>query len=346
MKILSNQSFWDKLLNFGMLLLIIKLISILLSFFYLPAGEVFISLLLFLLVAFVILMAISFMKDSKFSPNSGGRSSGSGGLGSGGSAFVGIELFNKIYRKYEEAAEKYIEQKEYKKAANIYLRLLQNPHQAAETLEDGKLYSEAAIIYLKKLNDKNSAAKCYEKALEYNKAIKLYTELEQFEKVGDLYKLQNNLEKANHFYNIVIENYLKKNQYVKASLVYRYKMETPQAAQNILKTGWEKNQDSYNCLNNYFQNISDLKILEREIDGIYGSTNYQKKETLLKVIKKEYEKHEKLRSRIKEIGYEIISERAEKIPAFTSELKFFNEGDLVISKDIALFRSSKSNIIR
>ena len=136
MKILSNQSFWDKLLNFGMLLLIIKLISILLSFFYLPAGEVFISLLLFLLAAFVILMAISFLKDSKFSPNSGGRSSGRGSLGSGGSAFVGIELFNKIYRKYEEAAEKYIEQKEYKKAANIYLRLLQNPHQALRPGQD------------------------------------------------------------------------------------------------------------------------------------------------------------------------------------------------------------------
>ncbi|MFC6269364.1 soluble NSF attachment family protein [Frigoriflavimonas asaccharolytica] len=348
MKILNKQNFWDKLFMFSFILLIIKLISILISFFYLPASEVFLDLLLFLIIGFVILLSSIGLKSGKFSSGSRSGFGGFFGLGSsrGGSAYVGNDLFNKIYQKYTEAAKKYAAEGEYKKAANIYLRLLQDPHQAALTLKDGKFYSEAAVIYLKKLDDKKSAAECYEKGLEYGKAIQLHTELENFEKVGDLYKIQNNIPKARHFYQIVIDDYFKKNQFVKASLVHRYKMEQAEAAQNMLKSGWEKNYDAYNCLNNYFQNIADPKLLEKEITHFYKVCNHERKEVFLKVLKVEYKKHADLQDKIKEIGYEIIAERAEKNPAFVSEIKFFSEKDMVIYKDITLYKSPNSKILR
>jgi hypothetical protein len=55
------------------------------------------------------------------------------------------------------------------------------------------------------------------KAKQYDKAITLYKELQQKEKVGDLYKEINDLENAFVFYQMVVDDYTQSHQMVKAS---------------------------------------------------------------------------------------------------------------------------------
>ena len=121
------------------------------------------------------------------------------------------------------------------------MNLLQDNYRGAKTLEDGELYNEAAVIYLSKLKNKSEAASCFEKGKQYKKAIDLYKELEQKEKVGDLYREVHDVANSNLYYQMVIDDYVKNNQVVKGSLIYRKKMDQPEAAQKILLQGWEAN---------------------------------------------------------------------------------------------------------
>lgn len=83
--------------------------------------------------------------------------------------------------------------------------------------------NEAAVIYLSKLKNKSEAASCFEKGKQYKKGIDLYKELEQKEKVGDLYREIHDVANSNLYYQKVIDDYVKNNQMVKGSLIYRKK---------------------------------------------------------------------------------------------------------------------------
>jgi tetratricopeptide (TPR) repeat protein len=260
------------------------------------------------------------------------RNSSGGGGGSGGS--IESNLFFKLMEQYRKTAEELIKKGEFKKAAFVYLKLLKNHTLAAQTLEKGFLFAEAAAIYLKFLNNKAKAAECYEKANMIGKAIELYKELENWEKVGDLYKQLNMLEEARKFYDMVIENYVKAAQYVKASLVYRYKIGDSTLSQDLLKRGWLEGKDAYNCLNNYFVNFEDIDLLGKEIAHIFEHEMPAGQISLfLTAIRLEHEKHSALRELTLGLAYEIISGH----PQLVSELRHFNE-DKQLVKDIMRYR--------
>lgn len=259
-------------------------------------------------------------------PNSGG---------SGGNTLES-NMFFKLMEQYRKTAEALIRKGDFKKAAFVYLKLLKNYLLAAQTLEKGLLFAEAAAVYLKFLNDKRKAAECYEKANMMAKAIELYKELEDWEKVGDLYMRLNMTEEARKFYDMVIENYIKNNQFVKASLIYRYKIGDASLAQSLLKKGWLEGKDAYNCLNNYFVNISDTQILAKEIEQIYSHEIPKGQYSLfLTAIRWEHEKHLDIRDLTLGIAYEIISSH----PQLLSELRYFNE-DKQLGKDIMRYKAS------
>jgi hypothetical protein len=115
---------------------------------------------------------------SLFSTDNRDRSGGTIDLGDGTQA---------LREQYRQSALRLIEEKEYHKAAFIYMKLLNDPYQAAQTLEQGGFYQEAAVLYLKHGNYKAIAAWCYEKGNMTEEAIVLYKELGENEKVGDLY---------------------------------------------------------------------------------------------------------------------------------------------------------------
>lgn len=338
---MNRQKFIDKFLIAFMILTVFKIIGIGAQLFHESIWSVIGTLIIFLIVAFIIMMVITALKDKeRNSKNSGRRGSG------GGNFYLETSLFDKIRNKYEELAEKYIAEKDYKKAAKVYMNLLQDNFRGAKTLENGGFYNEAAAVYLKKLNNKSEAASCYEKAKQYKKAIDLYKEMQQKEKVGDLYKELNDLKNAHTYYQMVADDYTANSQMVKASLIYSKKMEQPEEAQKILLKGWEEDKDSFNCLNNYFANVFDVKKLETEIKDLYLKTPSYKKVIYLEAMKHEFKKDPKLQTVTRNIAYEIIAEKVGTRSEIINELKHFNPDDSVILKDISRFKTGRNRMLR
>lgn len=338
---MSKQKFIEKFLMAFMILAVFKIIGIAAQLFHESFWSVVGTLAIFLVVAFIIMIVITALKDKEQNrKNLGKRGSG------GGNFYLETSLFDRIRSKYEELAEKYIAEKDYKKAAKVYMNLLQDNFRGAKTLEEGGFYNEAAAVYLKKLNNKTEAASCYEKAKQYKKAIDLYKEMQQKEKVGDLYKQLNDLKNAHNYYQMVADDYTTNSQMVKASLVYSKKMEEPEEAQKVLLKGWIEDKDAFNCLNNYFANVSDIKKREAEIQKLYAETPSYKKVTYLEAMKHEFKKDPKLQPVIRNIAYEIIAEKVATRSDIINDLKYFNPDDSVILKDISRYRTGRNRMLR
>jgi hypothetical protein len=253
----------------------------------------------------------------------------------GGSASMQEDSFYQLQAQYRATAEQLIREKKYRKAAFVYLKLLQDYRKAAETLEAGKLYQEAASVYLKHCDNKEKAAICYHKGNMHKKAIELYKELEQYELVGDLYLELQHKKDAFFYYDKVIKDHQKMGRYLRASFLAKDKMEAIARAQNLLLEGWRNNSDAFNCLNNYFANINDLNLVKVELRDIYkNEVTDRNANTFLRVIKYEFKKQNDLAPYIREIAYEIIAQQASFNPSIIQQLTVFNNGDKNIAKDI------------
>ncbi len=338
---MNRQKFIEKFMAAFFILIIIKVIGILAQLFHQSFWSVIGTLVIFVIVALIILGVIMQLEKKEKEKNSSGRRGERGG-----NFYLEASVFDKIRNKYEELAQKYISEKDYRRAAKVYMNLLKDYYRGAKTLEDGGLYNEAAVIYLKKLKNKSEAANCYEKAKQYKKAIDLYIELGQKEKAGDLYRQMNDTKNANIYYQMVVDDYVNNNQMVKGSLIYRKKMEMPDEAQKILLKGWEEDCDAFNCLNNYFTNISDVKKLDEQIRELYGKTPSEKKIIYLEAMKHEFKKDPKLQSTTRNIAYEIIAEKVATRSEIVNELKHFNPEDEVILKDISRYKMGRNRMFR
>ncbi len=335
---MDKQKFIDKFIGAFLILAVIKVIVLFGQLGHQSVGAVIGQVFLFLFIAFVLLLILTAL--------SGGSGGASGSAGGGGTAYLESSMFDKVKQTYEDLARKYIKEGNYKGAAQIYMNLLQDNYRGASTLADGELYNEAAFIYLKKLYNKEQAAQCYEKAKNYKKAIDLFRELNQKEKVGDLYLKINDRANAHHFYQMVIDDYIQNRQMVKASLIYRKKMDMPEKAQQFLLKGWHRNWDGFNCLNNYFANISDMKALQEAIREQYKGVPDLQKRTFLDLMKIEFKKDQSLSVLTRNIAYEIVAEQVHKHRDVVSELKFFNPEDKNIMKDILRFKTKENQMIR
>lgn len=337
---MNKQKFTEKFFTAVLILVVIKIIAIFAELFHKTFWSVMGNLVIFIVVAGIILLVVTALKDKEKSGNA------SRNKGNGGNFYLENSLFDRIRNKYEELAEKYIAEKDYTRAAKVYMNLLNDNYRGAKTLEDGGLYNQAAVIYLKKLKNKSEAASCFEKAKQYQKSIELYKELEQKEKVGDLYSTINDKKNAHIYYQMVIDDYVGNSQMVKASQIYRKKMDVPEEAQKILLKGWEENKDAFNCLNNYFVNINDVEDLNHKIQNLYSKTPSDKKLIYLEAMKHEFKKDQKLHKTTKNIAYEIIAENVEKHSSIINELKHFNPKDEVILKDISRYRTGRNRMFR
>lgn len=265
---------------------------------------------------------------------------GMGATGGGsGTAVLPDEAFRQLQAQYQQTAQELVRQREYKKAAFIYMKLLKDYHAAAQTLEAGGFYQEAGTIYLKYCENKSKAAACFEKGNLVAQAIELYEEMLQHEKAGDLYSLLHQTVAAQRCYQKVADGYTQNNQYIKASLVYKNKMNNQEASQQLLLKGWQLNRDASNCLCSYFAAIPDTRQLAGELQTIYDTeVSPSNRQTFLQVLKNQYEQHQDLSALIKEMAYEIIVTHVPVNPSVISELRAFNKEDKQLVKDTMRFR--------
>ncbi len=319
----KESRFEGKLLFFIIVILMLKLLYVI--FDTLLNGGFGQFLLTLLIIAILFIVAIMFI-GSIF------KSQGLGGYtGSGGSTAVGDEQFQKLMDRYEKLCDDFIEKKQFKKAAYIQLKLLRNPYRAAYILDEAHYHNDAALIYLKKCKDKQNAAESYEKARSYKKAIKLFKELGQHESVGDIYTKIKDTENAHRHYQIVVDEYAENDQYVKASLIYRKKMDDKASASKLLVKGWRENKDAVNCLNNHLVHFESEKALEKEINHFY---KYEVTNTnnlnFLRVLKTEFKKEIAPKENIQNIAYELISKNNQNSEVLSSLHHFVKEDSQIV----------------
>jgi hypothetical protein len=261
--------------------------------------------------------------------------------GGGGAIDLGNDFYT-LQNQYRATAEELIKQKEYEKAAFMYMKLLKEYAKAADTMELGKHYQEAATIHLKHTGNKVKAAQCYEKGNMIQEAIGIYKELNENEKVGDLYMTIDNKAIAMEYYGKVVEQFKEKNQYVKAALLCRNKMFDAGAGQSLLRQGWKKNLDAVNCLNLYFANIPDDDKLHDAVADIYkNDVNDYNSELFLQVMRNEYQRKNNLQETLREMAFEIVAGRIAANPQIAAELKHFNPRNKDLMKDMLRFKLKK-----
>lgn len=328
---MSNQKeskFHAKLIYFIVFVLFFKLVYVIIT-------SIIYGSLMDFIWAFIILVVVFFITSVLI--NSIFDSNSQGSLG-GGSSTVGESQFQTLMNRYEKLCDDFIEKKQYKKAAYIQLKLLRNPYRAANILKEGHLYNEAARVYLKRCDSKEDAAECYEMARSYTKSIKLYNELEMNEKVGDIYTKIKDTKKAQHHYQIVVDDYKLNYQYVKAALVYRKKMGDTNAANELLIKGWEDQKDPVNCANNFFANYNDQASLQRVLVNFKKEmVNNHNEHNFLKALKLEYNRDIAPKEDIQEMAYELISKN-NKNSEVLSLLKHFVDDDSQLQTDMIRHR--------
>jgi tetratricopeptide (TPR) repeat protein len=266
----------------------------------------------------------------------------SGGSVGGKSVLLSGNDYFTLRQHYIKMANDFIAKGNYKDAAYVYMKLLKDYASAARTLSDGKMYKEAASIYLKYLDNKQSAAECYILAKMYKEAIALYVEINDFEKAADLCLEINQSEKAKFYYGKVIEDYVSKNQYLKASFIYKNKLNNLEACQGLLWDGFLNNNDAFNCLNNYLNNIPSeedvmnkiAKVANEHIDAGNAST-------FMQALHHELNRFPSRTQFLKSIAQEVISKYAHKDKNLINFIQDYYNQKSEIRKDISLFRMKR-----
>jgi tetratricopeptide (TPR) repeat protein len=255
-----------------------------------------------------------------------------------------------LYKKYEQSANDAIAAGNFKKAAYIYAHLLGNFHLAANVLQQGKLYREAAAIYKDHLDNKAMAAECLEKGGLLTEAIPLYIELDNPEKVGDLYSRLGQRDKALKYYNEKVSRLTAAKDYRQAAKITLDKIEQKDDALNLLMTGWQDTNNPEACLAEYFNLVHDPEnnTLPQEVRRVYANhVPRLKKSAFLNVLadtSKKYNNSE-LEATTLNIAYEIISVQITQ--GEMSGLKLMNKfvpGDRLLVADANRFISSKREL--
>lgn len=261
---------------------------------------------------------------------------------SGGSVDIG-DYYGSLKEQYRKTAAELIEQKNYEKAAFVYMKLLKDDRSAAETLAKGELYQDAASIYLKLLNDKPKAAECFVQGNLIANAIDLYKELKDHEKVGDMYTILHRKKEADVYYEQVAANHKETNQYIKASLIYKNKMHLNASAQETLMKGWRADHDSVNCLKMYLSDFESTADLKKELNRLYQEdVNQSNGEKFLSVLKNDDYQRDELQEQVREMAYEIIASRVNDNPEIVKELRYFNPENKGLIKDTLRYSIGRS----
>lgn len=265
----------------------------------------------------------------------------------GGYAVDGWDVSNHYYdlrAKYLKAAEKEIAQKDFRKAAYVYAHLLGDYHSAANVLEQGKFYREAAALHKDHFKNKVAAAECLERGGLFHEAIPLFEEVNRYEKVGDLYDLLSQKERAYSYYQKTLDIKLANNDYLDAARIAEQKMKNSDNAKEILLTGWKGYHQTEQCLNGYFdlvQSTDSDKISEKVHEVYHYCTPPSKRSVFLSVLNRVNQKTGEKNNSYREIAYEIVSDEATKgNMLLVHNLKQFVKEDRLLGSDCSRYTNN------
>lgn len=277
-----------------------------------------------------------------------------GRLGGGGGAvsyWSVDDYYWTLRKKYQEAAEKAMAAKNYKKAAYVYAHLLHDFHAAAGALEQGGYYREAATLYKDHLNNVAAAAECLERGGLLTEAIKLYEVLKKHEKAGDLYTVLQKPDEAHRHYNICVQEALRAKDYLEAARLVTGKMNSPAEAKKILLKGWTDAKQPETCLIKYFKMVEDedARALAPSVRSFYVQQPASKRSAFLNVLLslKKTNHDQQFDNAARDIAYEVISEQVSQgTTSSLPVLKYFVTNDQLIAGDCQRYIGTNKNKVR
>lgn len=267
---------------------------------------------------------------------SGGRSLARN-TGSGGYVNFKDDQRDLLRTKYQHMALIYERDENWEKSAFVHLELLSDPRSAAMVLEKGKLYEAAAAIHLSKLNDKSSAARCYESGKLYRKAIDLYEELNQQEKVGDLYSTMGQNDEAKVAYMKELASQKNAYNFLAAARISNEKLNDLPEARTLWRKGWDTSRTADECLENLLDSYATkqrkkevLKLHDEKYEG-------RRVRSFLDVLFKQAKKDKKLEPELEKVVYESVARNASQDPNIADYIKQHSKNPLV-TKDVFRFK--------
>jgi tetratricopeptide (TPR) repeat protein len=153
--------------------------------------------------------------------------------------FGGGDVMPDLAKEYRKAAEAATARGDFRRAAFIYGKLLNDYQAAAAVLARGGLHHDAAVLYLDKLGDPLAAARQFEAAGEFDRALSLYRERGEHVAAGDLLRRVGEEEEAIREYLLAAVERAERQQYLAAAdLLLQKKVEPREIARDYLYRGW------------------------------------------------------------------------------------------------------------
>ncbi|MBO3269471.1 hypothetical protein J4D97_02330 [Hymenobacter defluvii] len=240
-----------------------------------------------------------------------------GRLGGGGRVDAwNLDAYQQDLRqRYQASAHRETAAGHYQKAAYIYAHLLGDYPSAARVLEQGGFYREAATLYQEHLHNRPAAAQCLERGGLLLEAATLFAELEQHEKVGDLYQQLAQTDLAARHYERGVALLLTNHDHPAAARLLNDKLASPDRAQTVLIEGWTVGRQPEACLRQHFNVVAavpgaDLSTQVRKV--FQHHTPREQLVPLLQVLSTLSEKYAapELRTTTREVAYEIVGAEA------------------------------------
>jgi tetratricopeptide (TPR) repeat protein len=152
------------------------------------------------------------------------------------------DVTRELAQEYRKAAQRAVQQGDFRRAAYIYGLLLCDDRMAANALLRGGLHRDAAMLYLKRLNDRSAAAGAFEAAGQFDQALALYRELRQHETAGDLLRRIGEEAAAIEEYRRAAEHEATSEppRYLHAGHLMEEKAGRPELALQYFRMGWDQ----------------------------------------------------------------------------------------------------------
>ncbi len=192
------------------------------------------------------------------------------GSGAGGGTIwlTPDSTFLELAREYNKQAELALKNGDYRRAAFIYAKLLNNFGAAARALSQGGLHRDAAILYEKKLLDRRGAAREWEAAGNIDRAIEIYRQLGENVLAGDLLQKVGEVDLALKEYRIAAGKLVDSQRHFQAGSLLIDKARRLDLALEIFAAGWEKRPkgqhfDCFQALFRHFCESGNLPAFHR-----------------------------------------------------------------------------------
>jgi tetratricopeptide (TPR) repeat protein len=173
------------------------------------------------------------------------------GSGGGGSVWLAADdVYRDLEAAYRKAAEEATRRGDYRRAAFIYGKLLQDWHHAAGVLGRGGLHHDAAILYLEKLGDALAAARSFEAAGEVDRALFLYRQRGEHALAGDLLMRAGEPEQAVEEYLLAADGEARRGRWLAAGELLLTRAQRSDLAGRYFEEGWSgrPGADACGCL--------------------------------------------------------------------------------------------------